>query len=93
MTLGCSLGMTLLGAGVVLAQPVDLPAVARCQMEADSQPNRQTLIRNWIHRAGRTDALAALCLSFSPNPNAGESLAWLRRAADLGLPDAQLLLG
>ncbi|HMV59241.1 MAG TPA: hypothetical protein PKD38_18765, partial [Nitrospira sp.] len=60
MTLGCSLGMTLLGAGVVLAQPVDLPAVARCQMEADSQPNRQTLIRNWIHRAGRTDALAAL---------------------------------
>jgi TPR repeat protein len=42
---------------------------------------------------GQTDALAALCLSFSPNPNAGESLAWLRRAADLGLPDAQLLLG
>ena len=93
MTLGCSLGMTILGAGIVPAQPIDLPAVARCQMEADSQPNRQALIRDWIHRAGQTDALAALCLSFSPNPDAGESLAWLRRAADLGLPDAQLLLG
>ena len=93
ITIGCSLGMTLLGSEVVVAQPMDLPAVARCQMEVASQPNREALIRNWIHRAGQTDALAALCLSFSPNPNAGESLAWLRRAADLGLPDAQLLLG
>ena len=93
ITIGCSLGMTLIGSEVVIAQPMDLPAVARCQMEVASQPNREALIRSWIHRAGQTDALAALCLSFSPNPNAGESLAWLRRAADLGLPDAQLLLG
>lgn len=93
MTLGCTLGMTLLGARSLPAQPVELPAVARCQIEAESQPNRQALTKNWIHRAGQKDALATLCLSFSPNPNAGESLAWLRRAADLGLPDAQLLLG
>ena len=92
ITIGCSLGMTLLGSEVVLSS-TDRLACGRAMPNGGQSPAQPADAHpNWIHRAGQTDALAALCLSFSPNPNAGIP-AWLRRAADLGLPDAQLLLG
>jgi len=87
------LGVSLLSTTIVHAQTIELPAVIRCQMDAESHPDRNRLISQWIQRAGKNDAVAALCLSFSPNPRQDQSLAWLRQAADLGLPDAQLLLG
>jgi TPR repeat protein len=71
----------------------DLPALMRCQAQAEAADSRSRMYAAWLHRAAEDDPLAAFCLSFTPSDKPGVPLAWLKHAADLQLPDAQLLLG
>ena len=65
----------------------------RCKAESEAAESKSQVYYIWIQRAAQDDALASFCLSFTPSEKPGVPLAWLKQAADLHLPDAQLLLG
>lgn len=71
----------------------DLPALMRCKAQSEAAESKWQVYYIWIQRAAQDDALASFCLSFTPSEKPGVPLAWLKQAADLHLPDAQLLLG